>query len=66
MIRPADQYVPVPGILSAVDSRRDRTFEADVPYEVDQISAAVAEVIGVAIEVPEPKSYPSDLFMAYG
>ena len=28
---PADQYVPVPEILSVVDSRRDLTDEAEVP-----------------------------------
>ena len=55
-ILPADQYVPVPVISSAVDSRRALTAEAEVPYGVDQIRAATADVIGVAIDVPEPKS----------
>ena len=55
-ILPADQYDPVPAISSAVASSRDRTALADVPYGVDHISAAVAVVMGVAIDVPDPKS----------
>lgn len=46
----------MPEILSAVFSRRVLTEEAEVPYGVDQIRAATADVIGVDIEVPEPKS----------
>jgi len=56
LILPADQYVPVPAISSAVDSRRALTAEAEVPCGVDQIRATTADVIGVDMDVPEPKS----------
>lgn len=56
--RPCAQWVPVSGILSAVDSTVSRTEVLPVPAGELQARAATAATIGEAIEVPLPTSYP--------